>query len=239
MLGSVLLLGMRHGIDHDHIAAITDLTSLHHNARRAMRLGVIYAAGHGIVLLALGLGAVLIGLKLPEGWDVWREKIVGATLIALGLSVVASMIAHRGRHGEGAHIPTRAGLLYIFGSRTVLWFRRLFGTVPEPTPRPAGQTPAFLMGVLHGLGAETPSQMMLLVVAAGMGTTAGLFCVGSFVVGLFITNTIMCAVMVGLYQRRSLRHRLGLVLSGASAAYSVYVGLFYLIGAGAKLPSFG
>lgn len=235
VLGSVLVLGMRHGIDHDHIAAITDLTALQKAPARAMRLGLVYAAGHATVLLALGAGAVLIGLRFPEGWDVWREKIVGATLIALGLSVVAGMVAHRHAAADHVHIPSRAGVLLAVYRRLATWARRVYGGTTVNT-RSRGEVPAFIMGMLHGLGAETPSQLLLLVVAAGMGAGAGLLCVGSFVVGLFITNTVMCAVMVGLYRRRSLRKRLAFALSGVSALYSVWVGVFYLMGAGWKLP---
>ena len=51
-------LGARHGLDGDHIAAITDLTaprpedeaSAHRHARRGMGLSFWYCAGHGLVL---------------------------------------------------------------------------------------------------------------------------------------------------------------------------------------------
>lgn len=200
-----------------------------------MRLGLTYAAGHALVLLALGGGAVLIGLRLPEGWDVWREKIVGATLVALGFSVVAAMIAHRRKQGnveggEEAHPVSRAALMLNAFRRVAHWFRsRYIGGDAIPQLR-SGNTPAFLMGVLHGLGAETPSQLLLLVVAAGMGSTWGLAAVCSFVAGLFITNTILCAVMVGLYQRQFARRAFVFTVSGASAAYSVTIGLLYLAG---------
>lgn len=251
LLGSVLLLGMRHGIDHDHIAAITDLTALQRAPRRAMRLGVIYATGHGLVLLALGAGAVVIGLQLPAGWEVWREKIVGATLIALGLSVVASMFARVRSPQQAYRMPTRAGMMIAAWRRIVRWAGRLYDpksatheSMHARAPRhahagPDAQMPAFVTGVIHGLGAETPSQLLLLVVAAGMGAAPGLLCVGAFVVGLFITNTVMCAVMVGLYGRETVRHRLTLMVSGVSAVYSLSVGVLYLLGAGTLLPNLG
>src|ERR1035437_6605774 len=95
-----------------------------------------------------------------------------------------------------------------------------------------GNAAAFAMGLLHGIGAETPSQLLLLVVAAGMGTGIGLACIGSFVGGLFLLNTLMCAVMVGLYRRGTTHRVFTYVLSGASAVYSVSVGILYLTGAG-------
>ena len=40
---SAALMGFRHGFDYDHIAAITDITSVQVNPKRAMRLGLLYA----------------------------------------------------------------------------------------------------------------------------------------------------------------------------------------------------
>jgi high-affinity nickel permease len=46
-LFSCALLGLRHGFDYDHLAAISDITSVQRGWREGMRLGLLYALGHG------------------------------------------------------------------------------------------------------------------------------------------------------------------------------------------------
>src|SRR6476646_7523052 len=109
-----LLLGIRHGIDWDHIAAITDITSTtaatgmadaahagqhreisgHSHGlggEREIRLGTLYALGHGAVVIALGLAAIAFGALLPDWLDPIMGRIVGFTLVALGMWVLYSV----------------------------------------------------------------------------------------------------------------------------------------------------
>ena len=46
--------GFRHGIDWDHIAAITDITSSQEERGRAIGFGTLYVVGHALVVLCLG-----------------------------------------------------------------------------------------------------------------------------------------------------------------------------------------
>ena len=50
LLIAALLLGLRHGIDWDHIAAITDISATQRSWRRGVLLGSLYAAGHALVV---------------------------------------------------------------------------------------------------------------------------------------------------------------------------------------------
>ena len=51
---SAAILGFRHGFDYDHIAAITDITSVQTNRWQGMRLGLLYALGHAATVAILG-----------------------------------------------------------------------------------------------------------------------------------------------------------------------------------------
>jgi cytochrome c biogenesis protein CcdA len=79
--------GFRHGVDWDHIAALTDITSSQETSRRAKLFATLYALGHGLAVVALGLGAILLSANLPKSVDGVMERFVGATLILLGLYV--------------------------------------------------------------------------------------------------------------------------------------------------------
>src|SRR4029453_12435639 len=78
---SAFLFGFRHGIDWDHIAAITDIAGSQDDR------GTLYAVGHALVVFLIGTAAILLGERLPESIDNVMEKIVGVTLIMLGVFV--------------------------------------------------------------------------------------------------------------------------------------------------------
>jgi hypothetical protein len=69
LLVAALAFGLRHGIDWDHIAAITDITSSQDNARKSLRFATLYAVGHGAVVLMLGLNTIEVGFRLPGTID--------------------------------------------------------------------------------------------------------------------------------------------------------------------------
>ena len=65
-LGSCLLLGLRHGFDYDHLAAISDITAVQRSWRSGLRLGMTYALGHAFTVAALGIAVLELHLGLPE-----------------------------------------------------------------------------------------------------------------------------------------------------------------------------
>lgn len=89
-------LGLRHGIDWDHIAAIADLSGTAENRKRGFLLSMTYALGHGVVVFALGTLAIAFGLAIPDSLDAWMGRVVGLTLVALGVWILAEL-ARRGR----------------------------------------------------------------------------------------------------------------------------------------------
>src|SRR5215831_9978685 len=90
-LVSALVLGLNHGFDYDHIAAITDIASVQTNRWRGMRLGLLYALGHAATVALLGSAVILFQLSLPRGMDRIAERLVGITLLILGVYVLGSL----------------------------------------------------------------------------------------------------------------------------------------------------
>jgi high-affinity nickel-transport protein len=85
--------------------------------------------------------------------------------------------------------------------------------------------------MIHGVGAETPTQVLLFASAAGAGTTAGGIAVlVSFLVGLVLANTVVAvASAFGFAGRRRLPW-VYVVIAAATAAFSLYLGTTYLLG---------
>ena len=199
------LLGLRHGADPDHVAAITDIAAASGGGFKALRLSTVYAAGHALMLLILGVVATSFGALVPNGVDEVFGRVIGATLLILAIMVVVGLV-----QGQ----PTTKGSLLV----GVLRRRKTPSTE-------VGAVDASVVGLIHGIGAETPSQMLLLIAASATG---GLGVVFAFVGGLFLTNTAI-AMLAGSGFALAKGSRAFLVLSMASALYSGVLGMSYIL----------
>lgn len=103
ILLTALGLGLRHGIDWDHIAAIADLSGNAENRRKGFVLSMAYAIGHGAVVFALGTAAILFSFAIPDGLDVLMGRVVGVTLIFLGVWILVELL----RKGKDFRLQSR------------------------------------------------------------------------------------------------------------------------------------
>jgi cytochrome c biogenesis protein CcdA len=295
------LLGVRHGIDWDHIAAITDVTSTssvadsaeaahrsahdvdpdHHHGhggsseidthlglpgqgpgamlarpmpdalarrrteaardrRRAIFLGTLYALGHALVVAVLGLLALAFGATLPDWVDPIMGRVVGITLLALGIWVFVSLYRYA-RHGEEFRLRSR--WMLAFDGLRVVWRRfqaRLHGHEHiEPLEMSSyGPRTAFAVGMIHGIGAETGSQV-LIIAAVGGAASAGLGVpmMLAFIVGLLISNTAIVLVSASGFIASQTKKRVYVVVGVLAGLFSVVVGTLFFLGAETTLPS--
>ena len=233
------LLGFRHGFDYDHLAAITDITSVQRHWREGMKLGLLYALGHAFTVALLGAGVIFLHLRLPEGMDGVSERVVGATLVLLGIYVIVAFLRRGSAHSHA--IPASRIALLITATKQMGWrLRRAFGVTeerPEDFSFRYDRGSVFIVGVIHGLGAETPSQLMLFLLAANLGGTSkgflGLLC---FIAGLLVMNTLMTASASGLFVSSSNKPRLQALVTSLTAIYSLVIGGIFLFGVSDKLP---
>jgi len=235
-LASTAALGLRHGFDYDHIAAISDITSVEPRASRSMRLGLLYALGHAVTVALLG-GAVIFGrLALPPALNQWAERFIGTTLIVLAFYVCFTLVSKKHSHNPKSRIA-----LLVSGCRWLIW--RVSSFFGKKVERPSSfrwsynRKSVFLIGVAHGLGAETPTQLSLFLLAANLGGAGkGLLGLGMFIVGLLAMNTLMTASATGVFRTSARRPLLNLWISGLTAAYSFAIGVVFLFGASSTLP---
>ena len=241
-LTAALMMGLRHGIDYDHIAAISDLSRLEISPRRAMRLGMFYVLGHAATVSVLAAAVIFFQRSLPAGIDRWTERLVGVTLLVLGIYVLATLSR---AHTHDDVVPGSRFLVLANAARWLIWrVRRMFRRSPMEKPEQltwtSSKTPAFFVGVIHGLGAETPSQLLLFLLAANLGGIGrGFLSLGIFLVGLVVMNTVMCASMVGVFRAGARRPRFARVVTLLTAGYSVVVGSIFIFGSASLLPPLG
>ncbi len=242
-LAACLVLGLRHGFDYDHLAAISDIAAVQTTRLRALRLGLLYAIGHALTVVLLGVAVIQLHLPLPAWLDQVTERLIGATLILLGIAVVAGLLHP---HSHSNRVPSRlaAGVNL---ARNLGW--RFLRLIEPDRQRPAvfawnynGRS-VFLIGMLHGIGAETPSQLMLFLLASRLGGPAeGMLGLTAFAVGLVAMNGLMTASLTGVFgpnsgQRGSVGRIVQQSLIWLGAAYSCGIGLVFLMGWSSALPS--
>ena len=295
-----LLLGIRHGIDWDHIAAITDITSTtaaataaeaaHAHEHRtapdhqhghggttelqahgaaatslprpaaggagvaaasvgprwigaeqleAIRLGTLYAVGHGIVVIALGIAALSFGALLPDWLDPIMGRVVGLTLVLLGVWVLFSVYRYA-RSGESFRLRSR--WMLVFDGARYGWRRlqaRLHGHEHvEPLEMSSyGTRTALGVGMIHGIGAETGTQV-LLIAAVGGAASAGLGVpmLLAFVLGLLISNFAIVVVSSVGFVASQTREMIYVAVGAVAGVFSLVIGAVFLLGFDAVLP---
>lgn len=230
---SAALLGLRHGIDYDHLAAISDISAVEAKPGRAMRLGLLYAIGHGVMVALLGLSVIVFRISLPGSVDGWMGQVVGATLLVLGGYVLYADSFRRHRHSDA---PLRSRVLLLADG--VLWLvwrlRRLSSGRPLPrpslAPKNVGPGSAMGLGVIHGIGAETPTQLLIFLLAANLGgIKEGILGLAAFLTGLFSSNALICAAAAGVIRATGQQPRRLRWVARASAAYSMAMGSMLLV----------
>jgi high-affinity nickel permease len=234
------VLGFRHGFDYDHIAAISDITSIEPSRKRAMRMGLVYVIGHASTVAVLGGAVILFQRSLPARIDNWAERAVGLTLVLLGLYVLGTLMRQK-----SSYVPKSRASILIGAFRWISWrIRKVISPHSDRIHRRAGENydrkSVFAVGIIHGLGAETPSQLLLFLLAANLGGLGrGFLGLTMFLAGLLLMNTIMTASAVGIFGTSAANPKVMRFVVALTATYSVVVGAIFLFGASALLPALG
>ena len=167
-LGS--LLGMRHALEPDHLAAVSTLVTHERGGYKAVWLGACWGVGHTLSLLAIGAVLVVLRAEMPARATDLFELCVALMLIALGVRAIGIAAGqgpagpiHVHHHGRVVHVHSGAPAHIHIGAWTL-------------ARRP------LLVGALHGLagsGALTALVLTTLPSTAARLTYMTLFGVGS------------------------------------------------------------
>lgn len=275
--------GLRHGIDWDHIAAITDITSSQDDRRRSMLFASLYALGHASVLLLLGSLAIFAGDLLPARVDSMMERAIGVTLLLLGSYVFYSLV----RHGRDFRMRSRWMLIFAGFARLAHRVRhrpksveivhdhhhvhhsphdhphghiaegsaarrgesatdvltrhrhthRHRGSMPHDPFTSYGKVTSYAVGMLHGVGAETASQVLVFLAAARAGNGLGEVLLVVFILGLVTSNTAIALASTFGYLNAARSFRVYVTVAAATAAFSLAIGTLFILGKAISLPA--
>jgi len=208
-LGS--LLGMRHALEPDHLAAVSTLVTDERNSYKAALLGMCWGLGHTLSLIAVGAALVLLRAEMPASAADFFEFCVALMLVGLGLRAMylsarqgPSGPVHAHHHGHHVHVHGATQPHIHIGTWTL-------------ARRP------LLVGAVHGLagsGALTALVLTTLPTTAARLTYMLLFGLGSSV-GMAALSGLLGWPLASVGQHRLLARGVPFVVGCVSTALGI------------------
>ncbi len=212
------LLGMRHALEADHVAAVASLATGARSVGETVRQGAAWGVGHTLTLFLFGSVVLLLDTVMPERLAGALEAAVGVMLVALGTDVLWRL--RRRMHFQ---LPCQAD-----GARHL----HAHSHAGDPQPRdpahrghgrPAGfPLRALLVGLMHGMAGSAALIMLTLQTVSspltGMGYMA-LFGIGS------VAGMAALSLVIAIPLRHSARGLTGLHTSLQAVVGVATIGL--------------
>jgi nickel/cobalt transporter (NiCoT) family protein len=192
------VLGIRHGFDVDHIAAIDNTTrKLLHDGRRPLTVGTWFSLGHSTIVCGLIVALVVAVDAVRRSYAsfasvgaVLGTAVSGTFLFLIGIvNVLIVVEVYRLFRGLRTGALDHRALDEQMNRRGFLarYFGRLFRVIDEPWQ-------IYPVGVLFGLGFDTATEVLLIGLAVGAAYTgvplwAVLFLPALFTCGMVLSDT--------------------------------------------------
>ena len=169
------VLGLRHGFDADHIAAIDNTTrKLMQEGKRPLTVGTWFSLGHSTIvvglILALTAATRVVVNSIPELKSIGMvlgTLVSGCFLFVIGLvNVVIVFEVYKIFRGLREERLNDAELETALSKRGLMnrYFGKLFKVVGEPWQ-------IYPIGVLFGLGFDTASEVALIAISVGVSAS--------------------------------------------------------------------
>jgi sulfite exporter TauE/SafE len=204
LIPTALVLGALHSFAPDHLAAVSVFVSRRPSWARALRLGARWGMGHSLVVVVVGGVLAVSGVRLPPHVAPLAERLVGLTLIVLGVLALARGLRLHGHWHE--HDGTRHWHLHshLMGEGHDHDHGALLG-----------------IGMLHGLAGTGALVVMIPVTITGSRAGAVVFLL-AFGIGTILSMALFSAAAgwaLAAATRASARvYRIAILLAGAASA---------------------
>ena len=190
------LLGMKHALDADHVAAVAALATRSTSFKDTVRQGVVWGAGHTLTLLAFAGVVLATDANIPKGTADALEFAVGVMLVLLGLDVLRR--AYRQKTHLHAHRHT-GGIVHFHAHS--------HANDPAPHDAEHHQHPhvkafplrALAVGMMHGMAGS--AALLLLTARAAESVSLGLLQIAVFGVGSMLGMGALSAAIALPLQR--------------------------------------
>ena len=228
LLSLGFVLGLRHALDVDHLAAVSTLVSARRSVFGASIVGAVWGLGHTTSLLLASIGVIALHAQIPASLARGLEFCVALMLVGLGANLLRTL--RRGGHIH-LHPHTHDGHAHVHP--------HLHEPGSEDSHQHSGVgSRPFLVGLVHGLAG---SAGLMLVVLATIPSPAlalayvAVFGVGS--IGGMMAMSSLLGVPLALAAERFTRVERVLKTGAALASIGIGVALAWSLGMDAGLLS--
>lgn len=172
--GLGLVIGLRHALEPDHLAAVATLVTRERSVGAAVRLGTSWGTGHTLALLAVGAVLTIARRAMPESLADHFELAVGLMLVGMGVQALRR--AWRDGLSGPARTHDHAGVVHTHA--TTGDHLHIGGLTLSARP--------LVIGLVHGLAgsgaltalavASLPAwpQQLAFILVFGIGSTLGM-----------------------------------------------------------------
>jgi hypothetical protein len=200
LLALGFLLGLRHAMEADHLAAISTIVTERRSLLSSSLIGAFWGLGHTLALLIAGVGVLLLRYQLTDRMVHALELGVGVMLVLLGADVLRKLVRSASHTHEHTVVTPHSHAAGTFVSRPLL------------------------VGMVHGLAGSAPLLLLALTVMSSPLTAFSY--IGVFGVGSIMGMTTM-SVLVSVPARLTVEFaRTNRALRGLSGLFSVGLGVF-------------
>jgi hypothetical protein len=212
------VLGLRHALDTDHIAAVSTVLAQRPSWRASSLVGLSWGMGHTIVLLLVGAVVLILRVPIPEPIALAAEFAVGIMLIALGGLLGLRLIrerwhAHSHDHDGTTHIHLHSHALAPDHGHSHWWRESI---------RP------LCIVMAHGLAGS--AALLLVVLSSSHSMLKGLVYIAVFGFGSIIGMMLIgLALSVPMVWSLSYGRSAFLAIQGLASLGSIGLGLTMLV----------
>ncbi|TAM77738.1 nickel permease [bacterium] len=185
---TVFALGLRHGADPDHLAAIDNLTrnSMERHPTLSRFIGALFAGGHSLMVVGIALVIGLIGARLSSHGALLESLGTWISIVTLFLIAGLNIATLRTRKAGAAPAGLKSALL----PHRLRYATSAYAAIP--------------VGLLFGLGFDTSSQVAAYALALTSGGVIAALVVGIvFCLGMATTDTLDSVLVHRLCTQRS------------------------------------
>lgn len=218
IVGLGFVLGLRHALDTDHLAAVSTVLAQRPSFRASGMIGFSWGLGHTSILLLVGAVVLVFRVPVLEPIALAAEFGVGVMLVLLGCMFGLRLVrerwhVHRHEHDGTQHLHLHSHALADDHGHGHWW---------RDSVRP------FCIGMAHGLAGS--AALLLIVLSSARSVSEGLIYIAVFGAGS-ILGMMLVGMVVSLPVLWSLNlgRPVFLAMQGLASLGSVAVGLTIML----------
>ena len=218
IVGLGFVLGLRHALDTDHLAAVSTVLAQRPSFRASGMIGFSWGLGHTAILLLVGAVVLVCRVPVPEPIALAAEFGVGAMLVFLGCMLGLRLArerwhVHRHEHDGTQHLHLHSHALTEDHGHGHWW---------RDSVRP------FCIGMAHGLAGS--AALLLIVLSSARSVSEGLIYIAVFGAGSILGMMLVgMVVSLPVIWSLNLGRPMFLAVQGLASLGSVAVGLTIML----------